>query len=149
MTIPSTPDIPIVCDMTDATDTLAERLAEYQQVFGSLVDREATETGIRFRLRGDDRLLDQVTDLSVHEHACCPFMFFNVTRDGSDVVWDVSVTDDDTARAILGEYYKLPESLAGGTDALFAQFAEHGLEVVINDGDSTRPASLAEIGVSD
>jgi hypothetical protein len=103
--------IPIVCDMTDAPDTPEERLAEYRALFASaLVARERTETGIRFRLRGD--ILEQVRALAAKEKRCCGFFDFEITFDGDEVVWDVSVVDDPVAREILEDFYRLAD---GGT----------------------------------
>ena len=66
MTEQSTPTPPIVCDMTDARDTLAERVGEYERLFGeALVGREHTDTGIRFRFRADPGVEDWVRDLAL------------------------------------------------------------------------------------
>jgi hypothetical protein len=103
--------IPIVCDMTNAPDTPESRLAEYRELFATaLVARERTETGIRFRLRGD--VLEQVRALAAKENQCCAFFEFEVTVDGDEVVWDASVVDDPVAREILEDLYRLPD---GGT----------------------------------
>jgi hypothetical protein len=141
-------DIPIVCDMTDAPDTAAERLAEYHRLFGALlVGRERVGEGIRFRFRSEPGLEDWVRDLAAREKACCAFFTFAITSRGDEVWLDASVVDDELARQILDEYYRLPDSLAEGAEALFERFSRTGLEVMIRDDHGVlRPATPAEHG---
>jgi hypothetical protein len=62
---------PIICDMTGAADTISERMAEYRRLFTqSLLGRDRTGTGIRFRFRADKGLEDWVRDLADREQAC-------------------------------------------------------------------------------
>jgi hypothetical protein len=143
----STATPPILCDMTDAPDTAAERLAEYERLFlGALVGRERTEEGIRFRFRADPGLEDWVRDLAAREKACCAFFSFDITAHGDEVWMDASVVDDDLARQVLDEYYDLPDNLAGGAAALFERFTQQGLQVMIRDEGELRPATAAEHG---
>jgi hypothetical protein len=108
---------PIMCDMTGAADTMAERMAEYRRLFAhSLLGRDRTSTGIRFRFRADPGLADWVRDLAAREKACCAFFSFTVTASDGEVWWDASVVDDDMARHILDEFYRLPDTLARGLD---------------------------------
>lgn len=140
--------IPIVCDMTDAPDTTEERLAEYRELFGTvLVSREHTETGIRFTFRADPGVGDHVRDLAAREKACCAFFDF-IIEDHDDVVtMDASVVDDPIARQILEEYYRLPDTLPDGAAALVERFADNGLEIVIDDEGIMRPATNADLGI--
>jgi hypothetical protein len=109
----------IACDMTGAPDTPAERLAEYQRLFSqSLLGRDRTAAGIRFRFRADPGLADWIRDLASREKACCAFFSFEVTASGQEVWWDASVTDDDVARQILDEFYRLPEVAGEGVAAV-------------------------------
>jgi hypothetical protein len=143
----STATPPIVCDMTDAPDTAAERFSEYERLFiGALVGRERVGEGIRFRFRADPGLEDWVRDLAAREMACCAFFTFDTTVHGDEVWWDVSVVDDDLARQILDEYYRLPDNVADGAAALFERFTEQGLQVMIRDQGELRPATPAEHG---
>lgn len=108
---------PIMCDMTGAADTIAERMAEYQRLFAqSLLSRDRTSTGIRFRFRAGPGLADWVRDMAGREKACCAFFSFTVTAHGGEVWWDASVVDDDMARQILDEFYRLPDTFAHGLD---------------------------------
>lgn len=102
---------PIVCDMTSAPDTVRQRLEEYRRLFARhLADREKTTQGIRFRLRAEPGVEAWARDLAAREKACCAFFAFDITVEGDQVIWDWAVSDDDTARAILAEYYRLPDT---------------------------------------
>ena len=100
--------------MSGAPDTLAERAAEYRRLFTQvLTGRERSEAGIRFRFRADPGVAEWVRDLAEREKACCAFFNFTVTADHEEVRWDASVIDDDIARQMLAQFYRLPELLAG------------------------------------
>ena len=119
---------PIVCDMTDAPDTDAERLAEYQRLFAqALVGRERTPGGTRFRFRAEPGVEAWVRDLAAREKACCAFFTFTVTCLDGEVLWDASVVDDEVARAILDELYALPDTAGEGADALEDRLTRRGL----------------------
>jgi len=135
--------------MTDAPDTTTERLAEYEQLFGgALVGRDRLGDGIRFRFRAEAGIADHVRDLAAREKACCAFFSFAVTETGDEVWWDVSVVDDPIARQILDEYYRLPDTLAEGALALHERFANQGLDIVINDGETLRAATKEDLGLA-
>jgi hypothetical protein len=70
-------------------------------------------------------LLGQLSDL----HGV-PFFAYEVSVAGEEVLWDVAVIDDDMARAILEEFYALPDSLAETFDDLRERFAQHGMEII-------------------
>lgn len=134
--------------MTDAPDTAVERLAEYQSLFAqSLIGREHTEDGIRFRFRVAPGLEARVRDLVAREQACCAFFSFTVVTRGDELWWDATVVDDDIARQILDELYRLPDTVADGASALLERFGNQGLRVSINDGGALRPATPEELGL--
>jgi hypothetical protein len=121
---------PIVCDMTNAADTPAERVAEYQRLFtGALLGRDHTEEGIRFRFRRGAGLEDWVRDLADREKACCPFFSFSVTVHDDEVWWDATAVDDEIAQQILDEFFRLPDTVAGGAAVVGERFAARGLDV--------------------
>jgi hypothetical protein len=142
--------IPIVCDMTDATDTVPERLAEYRQLFReSLVGRERTAAGIRLRFRADPGVEDHVRDLAAREKACCGFFDFEVAAVDGEVRWDAEVVDDPIARQILEEFYEFPDTIADEPAVLRDRFVEAGLQVVVADGHGgTRAATDADLGLA-
>lgn len=140
---------PIVCDMTDAPDTAADRFAEYERLFtGALTGRERVGDGIRFRFRADPGLAEWVRDLAAREKACCAFFIFDITVHDDEVWWDASVVDDDLARQILDEYYRLPDTVTDGAAELFDRFTAQGLQIMIRDQGVLRPATPAEHGWS-
>ena len=110
---------PIACDMSNAPDTPAERLDEYRRLFArNLAGRERSGAGIRFRFRAEPGVEAWVRDLAAREMACCAFFNMAVTTTGQEVRWDLSVIDDDMARLILADFYRLPDTLASAeTDA--------------------------------
>jgi hypothetical protein len=121
--------------MTTAQDTPEERMAEYGRLFAqTLVGRERTPDGIRFRLRAGDGVEAWVRDLSAREKACCPFFDFAVATVGAEVRWDVTVIDDDTARAVLDEFYNVPETAAAGVQGMEDRLTGRGFAITINDG---------------
>ena len=145
----TTNQIPIVCDMTTATDTTEDRLGEYRDLFGTyLTSRERTETGIRFHFSRHDGLTERVRDLAAREKACCAFFDFEILEHADEITWDATVVDDPVARQILDEYYELPVTVAESNEALFARFTERGLNVVIDDGGTMRPATHEDLGLS-
>ena len=126
--------IPIACDMTDATDTPEERLAEYQRLFSTgLIARERTERRIRFRFAERPGLADWVRDLSTREHACGPFMFFEVTSHGEELRWDITTVDDRAAKLVLDGLYDLPDSQIVSVDDLLADYGNRGVDIVATD----------------
>jgi hypothetical protein len=114
--------------MTTASDTSQERLAEYRRLFTqSLVGRERTADGIRFRFRAAPGVESWVRDLAAREKACCAFFAFAVTTRDDEVLWDAAVTDNDVARAILDELYALPDTLVENLDGLGERLGHQGL----------------------
>jgi hypothetical protein len=123
MTGESIPEpIPIVCDMSSAVDTLPERVEAYRALFtDALVGRDRTGQGIRFRFAARPGIEARVLDLAAREKACCTFFSFVVALHGDEVWWDASVIDDEAARAVLEEFFRLPDVLAdqaAGVEAL-------------------------------
>jgi hypothetical protein len=148
MEIP-TASTPIVCDMTTATDTEEERLAEYQRLFAqALAGKERTAEGIRFRFRAQPGVEEWVRDLAAREKACCAFYTYTVAVEGGEVRWDCAVPDDDMARAILDEFYALPDMLAenpnAGMDTLRERFARHGLAIITDPAGSVHSVQPTE-----
>jgi len=101
---------PVACDMTGATDTLAERMDEYRRLFRqSLVGRSRTPDSITFRFLAAPGVEDWVRDLARREKACCAFFDFTVGADGHEVRWEARVADDEAARQMLAGFYRLAD----------------------------------------
>ena len=49
-------------------------------------------------------------DLAAREKACCAFFCYTVHERDGEVWWDMAVVDDDLARQVLDEFYRLPDS---------------------------------------
>ncbi len=99
---------PIACDMTQARDTPAERLAEYRRLFTrALASRERTAAGIRFRFRAEPGVEAWVRDLAAREKACCAFFGFAIAVEDGQVCWDVAVPETEAAKAVLEDFYAL------------------------------------------
>lgn len=127
---------PVVCDMTDAPDTELERLAEYRRLFthAAYLGRERTTDGIRFRFRVEPGLEAWLRDLAAREKACCAFFAFDITTVDDELYYDAAVSDNDQARAILEEYYALPETLVDSLDDLRDRLADRGVVFTSDTG---------------
>jgi hypothetical protein len=122
---------PVVCDMTTAPDAAHQRLDEYQQLFArALISREKTSQGVRFRFRAEPGLQAHIEDLAAREKACCAFFAFEVTADGDHVVWDCAVSDNDAARAILDDFYHLPDRTSHSPAELRERLEGKGLTFI-------------------
>jgi len=126
----------IVCEMTGAADTGLERLREYRRLFSqALIGRERTASGVRFRFRGQPGTEAWVRDLATREKACCAFFTFTITALGEEVRWDATVIDDDIARAILEEFYALPDTVADGPEGAYDRFTRQRLQFTSDPRD--------------
>ena len=100
-------EAPIACDMSTASDTPGERLAEYRRLFdGSLLRRERLHDAVVFVFRSGSATA--VTDLARREAACCPFLDYRVEPVGDQVSWTIA-DPIGRASAILDDFYALPE----------------------------------------
>ena len=125
--------IPIMCDLSGAPDTPAERIDAYRRLFDdALVARDRTVDGIRFRFRADSGLEDRVRELARLETQCCAFFAFAINVAGGEVLLDATVVDDDSARAVLDQFYHLPESIGAAMPTVHERFAEAGLRFVVD-----------------
>ncbi len=106
--------VPIVCDMTGAPDTGAERLAEYSRLFAAAyVGRERLSAGVmRWRFRADPGIEVWARDLATRENACCGFMHTTVSQRGGEVIWEASTVDDPDAHRVLDLMYELPPTVS-------------------------------------
>jgi hypothetical protein len=135
---------PIVCDMSTAPDTGPQRLAEYDRLFSThLLGRERRGEGIRFRLRADPGVEAWVRDLAAREKACCAFLDSQIVVDGGQVLWDITTIDDDIARAIIDDYYDLPNSAGDDPDELERRLSAKGLQFIGIPGSTVAQAQRA------
>ena len=138
---------PIVCDVSTAPDTLEQRIDSYRQLFSdAFVGREETLAGKRFRFRADEGIEARVLYLADLEKLCCAFFDFTVTVVDGEVWWDTTVIDDDTARAVLEEWFILPETIANSVEDLRDRMVASGLEFTTDPVTVMSPASVDELG---
>lgn len=105
--LPARAGAPIACDMTTASDTPGERLAEYARLFErALVGRERA---VVFAFRGEPGVRERVEDLARREAACCPFLGYRVETAGAEVRFTVTGPDRADAAAVLDAFYALPD----------------------------------------
>jgi|tagenome__1003787_1003787.scaffolds.fasta_scaffold20680595_3 hypothetical protein len=119
---------PVVCDLTGAPDTAAERLAEYARLFDrAYLSRERTADGVRWRLRADPGVEEWARDLAAREMACCPFMTLTVVRVRQEIHWDATTFDDAAARAVLGLFHDLPARRWETVEAVMDRWPQLGV----------------------
>jgi DNA-binding transcriptional MerR regulator len=100
---------PIACTLD--IDGMALRMSEFGQLFReSLVGRETTSDGIRFRFAAGPGVEEQIRNLARREQSCCSFFAFAIELQGDEVWWDATVTDRN-ARPVLDDFFSLPERL--------------------------------------
>ena len=131
LSIVARPAAPIACDMTTATDTLAERLAEYRRLFEhALTSRESTATATTFRFAARPGVREWVCDLAKREAACCPFLSYEIDEQGEEIVWTTAGGLGASEMAILDEFLDGPELIAGSSDAIAQRLENQGLQVI-------------------
>lgn len=142
LSIPATPGKPIACDMTDASDTPQERLAEYARLFAhALIGRERNADGVVFRFTAKPGVIEWAADLVRREAACCPFFSYYLTAEGNDLVWRTTSQAGDATQAMLDEFHALPEHPGDGIEAYFMRLAERG---VVIGSPAARKFTMAE-----
>lgn len=120
--IPAKPDVPVACDMTDATDTPQERLAEYRKLFEhALVTKERLDDpdsggppeqrGVRFTFAARPGVQERLEDLVRRESACCPFLGYQLDATGGQIVWTITNEAGETAQAILDDFFAVPDEV--------------------------------------
>jgi hypothetical protein len=100
--LPATPGAPIACDMSTASDTSEQRMAEYGRLFErALLGRERRSGSVVFRFTPDARA--EVDSLARREAACCPFLGSRVESTRQEVVWTITGEAD----RVLDEFHAL------------------------------------------
>jgi len=121
--------------MTGATDTLAERLAEYRRLSEyALTSRASTATATTFRFAARPGVREWVCDLAKREAACCPFLSYEIDEQGGEIVWTTDGGIGASEMAILAEFLDGPGSVAASSDAIAQRLEDHGLHVISPNG---------------
>ena|ERR1700754_2367778 len=80
---------PIACTLSP--DGMTARLALIDALAADgLLDRTATDAGMRVLLRDTPDIERRIRELVAAESACCAFLDFRFGRDGGDLVLDIS-----------------------------------------------------------
>ncbi len=141
--LPARPGVPIACDMSTATDTMDERLRDYQRLFEqALLRRERRADAVTFTFNAAPGTREQVEDLVRREAACCPFFDFHVETAGDVVNWTTTnpVAGQDRAAVdvILDAIHDLPDHSSSDVAGLFDRLAERGVPVLEGPGGMLR-----------
>lgn len=131
LTIAAHPDAPVACDMTDAEDTLVDRIAEYRRLFGhALLGRDSTDTATTFRFADRPGVREWLLDLVRREAACCPFLSYEVnlesSLDGQEIVWTTSGGVGASEMAVLDEFLSGPSQPDGDSASIARRLEEQG-----------------------
>ena len=97
------PEPPIACTLTpdgmDARRALIDALAA-----DGLLDRTATDTGVRVRLRDTPEIERRTRALVAAESACCAFLDFDLGREDGDLVLEIAGPAD--ARPVIDMFFR-------------------------------------------
>jgi hypothetical protein len=69
----------------------------------ALLERAPTATGLAVRLRGTPEIERRTRDLVAAESECCPFLAFDLARDGEDLVLAIAGPPD--ARPVIEMFF--------------------------------------------
>jgi len=95
-------ELPIACTLTP--DGMTARLALIDALAADgLLDRTATETGLRVRLRDTPEIEQRTRELIAAESQCCAFLEFELAREGGDLVLDITGPAD--ARPVIDLFF--------------------------------------------
>ena len=130
LTIDETPGAAIACDLTGASDTAEERIAEYGRLFAhALIARDRSADAVEFAFAAKAGVAEWVTELARKESACCPFFSYRVSVHDDRVVWRISSQAGPAAQATLDEFYAGPERFGDGMAGLLDRLAGRGFVV--------------------
>jgi hypothetical protein len=96
------PELPIACTL--APDDMTARFALIDALTtDALLDRTATATGLRVRLRDTPEIEQRTRELIAAESKCCAFLHFTLVREDGELVLDVAGPDD--ARPVIDMFF--------------------------------------------
>jgi hypothetical protein len=96
------PELPIACTLTP--DGITDRAALMDALAAdALLDRTATEAGMRFRLLDNPGIEQRANELIAAESKCCPFLDFALRREDGCLVLDVRGPED--ARPVIEMFF--------------------------------------------
>jgi hypothetical protein len=96
------PDRPIACTLMP--DGMTARLALIEELAADgLLDRTATEAGLRVRLRDTPEIERRTRALIAAESTCCAFLDFDLARENGVLVLDITGSAD--ARPVIDMFF--------------------------------------------
>jgi hypothetical protein len=95
-------ELPIACTLTPDGMTARRALIDALAADG-LLDRTATDTGLRVRLRDTPQIERRTRELVAAEAECCAFLDFALGRENGDLVLDISGPED--ARPVIEMFF--------------------------------------------
>jgi hypothetical protein len=96
------PELPIACTLSP--DGMTARLALIDALAADgLLDRTPTASGLRVRLRDTPDVERRTRELVAAESACCAFLDLTLSRDGGDLVLDI--TGPQNARPVIDMFF--------------------------------------------
>jgi hypothetical protein len=129
MTSTSSPQ-PLVCDMTNAPDSMDERMAEWGRLFEhALAGRERTEGAVIWRFTARAGVEEWARDLAAREAACCGFLTYTVTVKDGQVVYRIDGDSDPMVQAALDELHDVPDHIAAGIPGMWDRLNRAGFEI--------------------
>ena len=96
------PDVPIACTLTPDGMTARLTLIDALAADG-LIERTATDAGLRVRLRDSPEIERRTRELVAAESECCAFLDFRLDRDDGELVLDISGPED--ARPVIEMFF--------------------------------------------
>jgi hypothetical protein len=96
------PEPPIACTLTPDGMTARRELIDALAADG-LLDRTATERGVRFRLRDTPDIEQRTRRLIAAESECCAFLDFELGHDDGSLVLEIGGPED--ARPVIEMFF--------------------------------------------
>jgi hypothetical protein len=93
---------PIACTLTPNGMSARRALIDALAADG-LLDRAATDTGLRVRLRDTPEIEQRTRELLAAESECCAFLDFELGREDGDLVLDIAGPAD--ARPVIDMFF--------------------------------------------
>jgi hypothetical protein len=133
---------PLVCDMTTATDTPQERLAEWGRLFDhALAGRERTSDAVIWRFTAHPGVEAWARDLAERESACCAFLTFTVTAQEGQVIYRIEGDSNPMVQAALDEINDVPDHIAAGIPGLWEGLHRAGFDIRTSDDGAVTTAT--------
>jgi hypothetical protein len=99
------PDIPIVCRLTDA-QLQERRQTVLRQLALTIQETQELPNGYAYRFPTGDATLEELTSLIRFERQCCPFLTFRLTAEPNDGPLWLEVTGPGETKEFLASLWE-------------------------------------------